>query len=197
MKSDPDHSYKVILLGNSGTGKTSILHFAMTGCQDLDVRPTIGCQASVLTVGPSTHPITLKLWDTAGQELFSSIVPIYIRGATAALLVYDVTDYKSFSSLDHWYSVLMEEQNSNVHVYIVCNKIDLIGNSVVLDSDGRGAAVRLNGHFYEVSAFTGAGISDMFSQIGHDIADATEPRVMTNRPLLVPATDYSESTACC
>jgi small GTP-binding protein len=197
MRSDPDPGYKVVLLGNSGAGKTSILGYAMSGAPNLRVIPTIGCQASVLPVQTPSRLVTLKLWDTAGQEIFSSIVPIYIRNATAALLVFDVTDFKSFSSLDRWHSILLEEQEAAILVYVIGNKIDLLDQVVISEEDGKAAATRLNGYYYPVSAMTGHGISELFTQIGKDIADFAVSHAFPHRPIPLAPAEPAEEGSCC
>jgi Ras-related protein Rab-6A len=159
---------KVVLLGNSGTGKTSILDFAVTHSSRDDLQPTIGCNCSLLTFDFATGPISLRVWDTAGQELYRSIVPIYIRDSAAALLVYDVTEPKSLESLDHWYSVLMEEQSGEILIYVIANKIDLVDDVRVDEKQGRAVAQKLNGSFHQVSAKTGVHVQELFETVARE-----------------------------
>jgi small GTP-binding protein len=157
---------KVVLLGNSGTGKTSILDYAVTHIANDNLRPTIGCNCSPLTIDLPTGPVQLRVWDTAGQELYRSIVPIYMRDAGAALLVYDITDTKSVDALDDWHSVLMEEQSGDVLIYVVANKIDL--PATVADVRGESVAQKVNGSFHRVSAKTGEGIDTLFRAVAQE-----------------------------
>jgi Ras-related protein Rab-21 len=87
---------KVVLLGDSRVGKTSIIARQLQGFQSPTVNPTIGCHCSEIAVGPDDSKIVLQVWDTAGQEMYRALVPVYLRNARAALLVYDVTDRESF-----------------------------------------------------------------------------------------------------
>jgi small GTP-binding protein len=159
---------KVVLLGNSGTGKTSLLDFAVTRSSRGDLQPTIGCNCSLLAFEFDSRRVSLRVWDTAGQELYRSIVPIYIRDAAAALLVYDVTDPKSLESLDHWHSVLMEEQSGEVLLYVVANKMDLAGDACVDEKQGRFVAQKMNGAFHQVSARTGLHVLELFEAVARE-----------------------------
>jgi small GTP-binding protein len=159
---------KVVLLGNSGAGKTSILDYAITQTPSANLPPTIGANCSSFTVDTPGGPVQLRVWDTAGQELYRSLVPIYVRDAVAALLVYDVTDLKSIDSLDHWHSVLMEEQSAEVLIYVVANKMDLIDLALVPEAQGRAIAQKVNGSFHPVSAKTGQGIRELFNTVAHE-----------------------------
>jgi small GTP-binding protein len=188
---DHDSSrFKVVLLGNSGAGKTSILDYALTNTPKVDPQPTIGCIASVLNIVLPSGPVQLRVWDTAGQELYRSIVPIYVRGAAAALLVYDVTDEKSIDALDHWHSVLMEEQSGDILIYVVANKIDQHGT--VSDAQGEGIARKVNGSFHRVSAKTGDGINELFTTIAQETS--TGERFQTN--VVLEHAQNTGSTCC-
>lgn len=134
-----------------------------------NVQPTIVCQGNSMTVKTGTEEVELRVWDTAGQEVYRSIVPVYIRDATAALLVYDITDYQSFLALEKWYSVLMEEATTDVLIYIVCNKIDL-SHVTVSDEQVDDLTKRLKGKFFKVCALDGTGVSDLFKQVAIDVS---------------------------
>jgi small GTP-binding protein len=120
---DPTH--KVVILGDSRVGKTSILTRQILGYHPTIQSPTIGCHCSAVHILLEGHEVMLQLWDTAGQEMYHSLVPIYLRGARAAILVYDVTTPTSFTALGHWHSVLSAAFPHGINLYIVANKIDL------------------------------------------------------------------------
>jgi small GTP-binding protein len=163
--------FKVVLLGNSGSGKTSILNYAVTGSPLSSPRPTIGCICSELQAdNASGAPVRLNIWDTAGQELYQSIVPIYVRDAIAGLVVYDVTDVKSFQALDHWVSMLRGTENGDsIIVYVLGNKIDM-NAATVGDDQGQLYAERVGGKFFRVSALEGTGIADVVRELATDLA---------------------------
>jgi small GTP-binding protein len=183
---------KVVVLGNSGAGKTSILNYAINDSRPREPPPTIGCNCQALEVDVGEERVTLRVWDTAGQELYRSIVPIYIRDATAALLVYDCTDLKSFQAIDHWHSVLMEEQTNEVLVYLVGNKVDLAESMTVVPDQGKAAADGLRAKFFTVSAVEGTRIRELFATIAGDIV-SPERFQQAQRKQLAP----QEEGGCC
>jgi small GTP-binding protein len=189
----PDEAgVKVVVLGNSGAGKTSILNYAINEARSHEPPPTIGCNCQPLEVSVGGEKVSLRLWDTAGQELYRSIVPIYLRDAVAALLVYDCTDTKSFESIDRWHSVLMEEQSGQVLLYVVGNKIDLEDPNAVKPEQGRAVAGGLGAKFFSVSAVQGTGIKELFGTIAADIS--SPDRFQETKPKkLAPA----EEDSCC
>jgi small GTP-binding protein len=188
--------FKVVLLGNSGTGKTSILQYAMRGTPKMGLQATIGCECQLIPVTlPGDRIVNLKVWDTAGQEIYRSIVPVYVRDASAALLVYDLTDQTSFASLDHWHSLLMEEQQSeSVLIYVVCNKVDLKNDAVVPDGHARIFADDRRARFVRVSALDGTGIKDLFDAIADDLIQG---RRETKINLLEPQVDDKRAAGGC
>lgn len=187
-----ERGYKVVLLGDSGTGKTSIIQYMIKDSPQFNVQPTVVCQGNSVTIRTDTEEVDLRVWDTAGQEVYRSIVPIYIRDTTAALLVYDVTDKQSFSSLEKWYSILMEEATTDVYIYIVCNKIDLT-NVVVSNEKAEELANRLKGKLFKVCALDGTGIKELFKQVASDVSMSDVPY---NMSMVTMLSDHNK-TLCC
>ena len=177
MQTGREKGLKVVLLGNSGTGKTSIVHYMMTGTPNKGTMSTIMCQGNSIAVDIGSNVVDLRVWDTAGQELYRSIVPIYLRGSMAAVLVYDITDVRSFQAIERWHSLLLEEVDDSVIVYVVGNKIDL-GNFVVSEEDARRFANKLNAKFMQVSAMDGTGIKQLFEGIARDLFECGKPTEM-------------------
>ena len=123
------HNYvvKLILLGDPGTGKTSLLHQFIDSTFVEKHETTIGVDFQAKTVFSSSgNLLRLHLWDTAGQEHFRSIVSAYYRCIAAALLVFDVTNRESFENLDHWLTELREKNSSlkELPIIILGNKTD-------------------------------------------------------------------------
>ncbi|KAK8870612.1 hypothetical protein M9Y10_008499 [Tritrichomonas musculus] len=159
---------KVVLLGNSGTGKTSILQCQLNRSMNETSLPTIGCVYHEVNILVKDENISLKVWDTAGQEIYRSIVPIYVRGSAAAILVYDVSEPASLSSLSQWLSILLEE-SENVLLYVVGNKIDLTDRYVVEDKEAKHYADSIHASFFKVSAKEAKGVNDLFTAIANDL----------------------------
>lgn len=124
-----DYLYKIILLGDSGTGKTSIMNrYLDNGAPECVHEPTIGVDFR-LKVGTEIdgRMVKLHLWDTAGQECFRSIIEGYYRGIAAAVIVFDITNYRSFQSVTYWLNGIARNSSSNIRppILLVGNKSDL------------------------------------------------------------------------
>jgi Ras-related protein Rab-21 len=181
-------TYKVVLLGDSRVGKTSIITRQVLGYQSETQNPTIGCHCSDIRFVVNGQEIALQVWDTAGQEMYRSLVPVYLRGARAALLVYDVTDRDSFESLGHWHDILVEVVPSDVTIYIVGNKVDLEESAVIDDIQAKQFAEVHNAHFFKVSAETGQGLELLFEQIANKMLECLQIKESAaNDP--IPQTD--------
>jgi small GTP-binding protein len=190
MAMTDSRSFKVVLLGNSGAGKTSVLQYALNGAPLATPQPTIGCNCTLLAVRTGTEVVSLSVWDTAGQELYRSIVPIYVRDAAAGILVYDVTDAKSFQALQHWTTVLQEE--ASVLIYIAGNKNDLPDRVTVYADQAQIFADKIGAKLFQISAIDGRGVSALFEQVAADVAEHGKRAVFS-----VLTTGDSESSRCC
>jgi small GTP-binding protein len=164
--------HKVVLLGNTRTGKTSILA-RMLG-EEVPMRsvPTIATTFHRLDIqSDDKRPeVLLSIWDTAGQEVYHSLVPMYARGAEAALLVCDITDRESFECLESWANMAVDAAGRGICLFVVANKIDLRAQQVVGDEALLSFAARRQAALLEVSALTGEGISDLLETIAHAVS---------------------------
>jgi small GTP-binding protein len=114
--------------------------------------------------------IDLQVWDTAGQELYRALVPVYVRAASCGLLLYDVTDRASFDSLSDWYRIFMDAVPASTPFYIVANKIDLADDCDLYDKEGEAFAKEHSGNFVKVSALTGDGVGALFKSIALEMS---------------------------
>lgn len=187
------NSHKIVILGDSKVGKTSILTRQMLGYQPPTQNPTIGCHCSEIHVDVNGTTITLQVWDTAGQEMYRALVPVYLRGAQAAILVYDVTDRESFKSISHWYEILVDVV-PNIPVFLVGNKIDLSNEAVVDDQSARAFAESHNSQLYKVSAMSGEGLDPLFGSLAQKIID---DEVNNKTVTGVQLNNNSGSKGCC
>ena len=158
-------SGKIVLVGNAGVGKTCVVRKATVGIFDPDSEPTLGASYTAKTVSINNEEMRLQIWDTAGQEKYRSMTPMYYQNSHVCLLLYSVTDRSSFDSIDEWIESLKQEADPSIVIYIVGNKIDLEAERLVSTSEGEMKAQNLNVSFYEVSALTGSGINDLFDDI--------------------------------
>ena len=155
---------KIVLLGQSATGKTCIATRYVKGSFLSSSVSTVG--ASYLTKTATIDGITydLNIWDTAGQELYRSLTPMYYRNAHAAIVVFDITNRQSFSAARRWIEEL-RGTGENSFVIIVGNKIDLEDARQVSEQDGNALASELHSTYIETSALNGTGIDLLFQRV--------------------------------
>lgn len=125
-----DNQPRVIFIGDSGVGKTSIIHYAKNGFFEARTMSTVGAGITQMNHEVNGHEVKFQLWDTAGQEIYRTIVPIYFKGATVAVIVFSLTDDETFNHLDGWIKQLREHTSNDVGVIIVGNKLDNANLSV-------------------------------------------------------------------
>ncbi len=170
MSSSYDYLFKVVVLGEGAVGKTAIVTRFSHGFFRTDYKTTIGSQFAVKNIEiPSIHgnPLTVKLqiWDVAGQSRFQILRPMYYRGSSGGLLVYDVSRRRTFIVLEEWLDELRTAIGKEIPLVLVANKTDL-PDRVVAPSEGREFADAHGMPYVESSAKTGEGILDVFEQLG-------------------------------
>ena len=153
---------KLIVVGNQGTGKSCILNRFVNETFDENYQATIGLDFQSKNITIHDQDIRLILYDTAGQEKFRSLIPMYIREAQIILLIYDVTDKESFDSMPKWISQIDDVKNSEVVFVLIGNKIDLEKERKVTYEEGKKFAEKNNYIFQEVSAKTGTNFQVLF-----------------------------------
>ena len=116
---------KVVLIGDSSVGKTSIFQRMKGDDFVMDQTSTVGGSCSYFEVKTEKGSVNLNMWDTAGQERFRTIVPMYFRKAAVVIIVFDVTKRTTFDTIDEWYSLLREKAPENAKIVLVGNKTDL------------------------------------------------------------------------
>jgi len=165
----PMPKYKLVFLGDIYVGKTSIINQFMYENFDNNYQATIGIDflSKTLTIG--SNSMRLQLWDTAGQERFRSLIPNYIRDSSAAIIVYDVTNKSTFTSVDKWVEDVRNERGNSVVVTIVGNKIDKSGERCVSVQEAEERAKSLGAIYQETSAKTGENVKELFVKIANAI----------------------------
>lgn len=152
---------KVLLIGDSGVGKTNII---LRFCEDNFVPThltTIGIDFKVKSLDIEGRRETIQIWDTAGQERYRTITHSYYKGAAGILLVYAVDDLNSFKSIETWMKQILNHSSSNVVKYLVGNKSD-VENRVVSKEEGEEVAKQHGLTLIETSALNGENIQDLF-----------------------------------
>ena len=154
--------YKLIFLGDQSVGKSCILNRFLNDTFIEDYQATIGLDFQSKNVQIDNQDIHLLLYDTAGQEKFRSLIPMYTRDANIILLVYDISNKDSFVNLSQWLKDLTNVNMDEVILCIVANKIDLNDKRAVNAEEGKKFAEERGFIFQEISAKTGEGFSDLF-----------------------------------
>ena len=163
-----ENNFKIVLVGESGVGKTSIISQFVDQIFEDDLQCSTGGSFSSKTLTFSNgKTIKLEIWDTAGQERYRALTKIFYNNALAAVLVYDITRKQSFEELkNYWIKQIKESAPENIILAIAANKSDLFDREQVNEAEARKFAEDNNALFYETSAKNSLGVNDLFIGIG-------------------------------
>ena len=177
MVEDEPPLYKILLLGDSTVGKTCFL-LRYTDDTFLDLHmATIGLDYRLKTMILDDHRIVkVQLWDTAGQDKFRAITRNYYKGARGIILIYDVTNIKSFENIKKWINEIKEEISEKVTIVLIGNKIDNEGERKINKEQGEKLASENEVSFFETSAKTGYGINESVFYLVQKIVE-TDPEI--------------------
>ena len=177
-----DFLFKLLLIGDSGVGKTCILFRFSDDAFTSTFISTIGIDFKLKTIELNGKIVKLQIWDTAGQERFHTITTSYYRGALGVMMVYDITDKKSFDDITNWLRAIQEHANPNVEKMIIGNKCDMEDRRVIPKEKGEAVAKENDSLFLETSAKGNINIEEAFIQLAARIlqktmleADSLEP----------------------
>ena len=154
---------KLILIGDSGVGKSTLLKRKVEDIFVNDFVSTIGVDFVTMYYNKKYHQLKAYIWDTAGQEKFQSITEVYYRDLTAALIFYDITNRESYNNIDNWINRL-KQHNNNVLIYIIGTKSDLELNREIFEEDLK-KYKNDNIILYECSSKTNYNIDNLFESI--------------------------------
>jgi len=181
----PIPTIKVLLLGDSGVGKSSLMLRFAESKYDVAMTSTAGVdfKTKKVKLGGSDE-VTLQIWDTAGQERFKTITQAYYRGAMGIVLVYDCTDRKSLANIKYWMSNIQTHANQKVQKLIVGNKIDREDIRQVSYAEGKAVADAFTPKipFMEASAFSSEHVDDIFVTLAKSVIENID--YFINRPAL-------------
>ena len=163
MADEDVQHFKLIFLGDQYVGKSSILNRFYQDKFEEDYQATIGLDFHSKNVNVNGTTVRLLLYDTAGQEKFKSLIPMYIRDANIIIVVYDITNKDSFVHTEHWVNETKDLKREDAIFILVGNKLDLEENRVVTKKEAEDYATEKGFLFHEVSAKTGDQIQELFN----------------------------------
>lgn len=155
---------KVCVVGDGAVGKTSLIIRYTEGHFRESYIMTVGTSFAVKELDFGDTLVRLQLWDLAGQPHFSSVRPVFYRGAAGCILVYDVTRRHTFDNIPGWYQEV-SQVTGNIPSALVANKVDLVDQRQVSTEEGMAYAQQLGWSYFETSAKEGQGVTEAFRQI--------------------------------
>eukprot|EP00299_Pterocystis_sp_00344_P010573 c4755_g1_i1.p2 GENE.c4755_g1_i1~~c4755_g1_i1.p2 ORF type:complete len:234 (+),score=42.47 c4755_g1_i1:70-702(+) len=164
-----DTTIKLLLIGDSGVGKSCLLLRFSDNSFTPSFITTIGIDFKIRTIELDGKRIKLQIWDTAGQERFRTITTAYYRGAMGILLLYDVTNEESFNNIRSWMTNIHDNASASVNKILVGNKADLEEKRKVAAAQGQALADEYGIPFFETSAKTNQNVEAAFTKITRDI----------------------------
>jgi Ras-related protein Rab-1A len=178
---DYDYLFKLLLIGNSAVGKSSLLLRFSDNIFNDSFLPTIGVDFKIRTFDLNSKTVKLQIWDTAGQERFKTITSSYYKGAHGIIMTYDITDKQSFRDIDNWLAEVEKHASENVNKLLVGNKCDLEANRQVTYEEGKAYADQLGIKFIETSAKNSVNVDNAFFTMANEIKSRVQ-KVETPQP---------------
>jgi Ras-related protein Rab-5C len=192
---------KVVLIGETNVGKTSLVKRELENTFTKEYTPTVGALYSVKPYHFNSQTVNLRIWDTAGAEAYKAMAPLYYRNARVAIVVYSVTDSTTFEAVDEWFASLREFGDGDVMTFVVANKVDLADVRKVTTEAGTAKAKEFGAQFSEVSALTGYGVGELFASIPTLYLERTQNVVpVAVNPLAgvpISEVDNNKKRGCC
>ena len=166
---DYDILFKLILVGDSGVGKTNILSRYINNEYSSNSESTVGVEFSTKMLNKNNKKIKVQIWDTAGQERYKSITSVFYKGAKGGFIVYDITRKDTFNSTDKWINDLKMNGDENISLILIGNKSDLQEQREVSLEDMTKKAELFGVNFCETSALNNTNIDKVFDIVVEDM----------------------------
>ena len=160
-----DYLFKLLIIGDSGVGKSSLMNRFSDNVFSESYINTIGVDFKIRTIEVNGKTIKLQIWDTAGQERFRTIVSSYYRGAHGIMIVFDITDKDSFNNVRMWTEEIKKYASSNVKTILIGNKADFESKRQVEYSEAKEYADSNNMNYFETSAKTALNVEKSFFEL--------------------------------
>ncbi|KAH0788996.1 small GTP-binding protein [Histomonas meleagridis] len=191
------NTLKVVFVGDTQVGKSCVIERFVNRKFKLNPTATIGAAFQTQILETPNGSVKLQIWDTAGQEKYRSLAPMYFRSADVAILCYDTTNMESFESLDSWTSDLAQKAPVQMKLLMVGNKIDLEDERVIPIEKAKLYAEQHNAIYMETSAKTGDGIDEMFRYIAENCVEQNKIREFREQIPEKPISNQTTKEGCC
>ena len=160
-----DYKLKVVIIGDSGVGKTNLIKRFVSDTFNENSKATVGVEFLSKTYKINNHIFKIELWDTAGQERYKSITSVYYKGSKGALLVYDITSKVTFDNIGKWITEIRDKTSKDITLMMVGNKTDLVQYREVSNEQALNKAKTLGIPLMETSALDSTNVKEAF----HDL----------------------------
>jgi Ras-related protein Rab-7A len=164
---------KILVVGDSGAGKTCIVNRYSKGSYRVDTKATVGTDFTLKTIEVDKRSVTLQIWDTAGQERYRTMTTVFYRGAQAGVIVFDLTNRQSFVNLTSWLNTMKTEisDNSNARIpfVIVGNKVDVEEREVKRDEAEKFCKSNGDLPYFETSARSNVNLDETFEEVAREV----------------------------
>ena len=157
-----DYKVKLIIVGDSGVGKTNLITRFASDKFEKNSKATIGVEFIYKTLKINKDIFKIEMWDTAGEERYKSITTAYYKGAKGAIIVYDITSEQSFNNIETWIHEVKGKSSNNLQILIIGNKSDLYKDRKISLEKGIEKAKSLNLHLFEASALDKTNVKEAF-----------------------------------
>lgn len=190
-----DYLFKVVLIGDSGVGKSNLLSRFTRNEFNLESKSTIGVEFATKSIQTEGKTIKAQIWDTAGQERYRAITSAYYRGAVGALLVYDISKHVTFENVERWLKELRDHAEANIVVMLIGNKSDLRHLRTVTHEEAMEFAKKHNLAFLETSALDASGVDSAFQRILTEIYRLMSRKTIAANNAAGPNLSHGETIA--
>ncbi|VDD89812.1 unnamed protein product [Enterobius vermicularis] len=204
-----DYLFKVVLIGDSGVGKSNLLSRFTRNEFNLESKSTIGVEFATRSIQVEGKTVKAQIWDTAGQERYRAITSAYYRGAVGALLVYDIAKHVTYEDVERWLKELRDHADQNIVIMLVGNKSDLRHLRAVPTDEAKAYAEKNQLSFIETSALDSTNVETAFTNILTEIyrsvsvkhvgGDSRNPMspAGSNGIVISPTTEPQTKRPCC
>ena len=191
---------KIVLVGDTQVGKTCLIRRLANGVFSEHNIATIGAAFQNHVIQTKSGTVSLQIWDTAGQEKFRALAPMYYRSAAVAILCFDLTNKRTFQALEQWSMELNEKAADTLQIIICGNKKDMVEQREISFEEGTEFAKAQGAVFYaETSAKTGEGVMELFTRIA-EMGELEIGPIITTQPVVKISKTIGKSNSkksCC